>query len=1135
MSDCIPIWRPVFTAALLPALTLCAQDTRIDYEQDVRPLLHSRCVSCHGPLRSQSGLRLDTARLLLRGGDSGTAAIPGDAVKSLLVKRISTSDPDLRMPPDGDPLNADEIGTLTRWIAAGAEFPASEVPLQNPQTHWAFSVPVEPEIPGGSDASHAIDAFLSRQRRQRGLTPAPRAQPGILLRRVSLDLIGLPPTPEQIAAFNQQPDEREWKQLVDTLLSSPHYGERWGRHWMDIWRYSDWYGYRTELRNSARHLWRWRDWIIDSISADKPYNRMILEMLAGDELAPGSPDTVRATGFLARHYFKFNRDTWLNATVEHTAKAFVGLTLNCARCHDHMYDPFTMRDYYSFRAIFEPYRVRIDRVPGQSDTTRDGLSLAYDADPEKLTYLYLRGNDKRPDRTSPVAPALPAFFATDLQPDQIDLPPEAWYPGVRDHIQQEALKAALATVKTRTDLTSSAMQALNTARDEYALSRARRPPPLPELRDPSSPEQLPHSGNRTPFFTDSFIKRNQAWEFGPGRWEFGNNRLRQSATGASRRTITLKELPPRNFTATFRFRILGGERWKSVGLDFDRQADETSQSVYISAYAGGPKVQYSHRQAGKTIYPPGAAQSLPVQLNRTHTLQVAVHDSLLNVNVDGRLSLAIELPVSRRSGRISLWAFDAAAEFLSVKIETLSGPVQLVAASQNPVAAGTGTIADPAVVLASARLSLEAAQLELHAARLNVEFHRARTDADAAEFGRSPDADVMATARNAARLSREHALAAATALVKRRQAEQAALELKPEAEKARAIPAALQAVASARKQLAELEKNVPDSETVSYPRLTETYPRTSTGRRLALARWIASRHNPLTARVAVNHVWMRHFGEPLVDSVFDFGLKGSAPSHPELLDWLAVDFMKHDWSMKHLHRRILTSAAWQMQSSSRHPTASMQAALAASAQIDPDNRWLWRAVPRRVESEIVRDCILAVSGKLDITRGGPELDQQTGLTTTRRSIYYRHAPEKQMTFLTLFDAASTDECYRRNETVVPQQALALVNSQLTIEQSRHLTALLHQKHSPGSTSAGHGPFIRLAFLRILGRTPSVQEFSECRKFLGQQTARFRQGTGLTGFGQGVNLRVAPSPEPVIRSRENLAHVLLNHNDFITVR
>jgi mono/diheme cytochrome c family protein len=1107
-----------------------------DYETLIRPLLRSRCLSCHGPLRQQGGLRVDTAAALLQGGDSGPAIEPGKADSGELIARITSNDESLRMPPEGDALTSEEVALLTRWIAAGAPRPENETPDLSPSDHWAFRVPVRPDVPPAPASTDGrsvwsdspIDAFIARRHQAEGLTPQPLAEKHVLLRRLYLDLIGLPPTPEQLDAFLADDSADAWQKVVDELLDSQHYGERWGRHWMDVWRYSDWYGYRAELRSSARHMWRWRDWIVESLNQDKPYDQIIVEMLAGDEIAPGDPDTLRATGFLARHYFKFNRNTWLDATIEHTGKAFLGLTLNCARCHDHMYDPIASREYYQYRAIFEPYNVRTDRVPGETDLTKNGLSLAFDQRPDARTFMFRRGNDKYPIEDDPLDATIPAMFGNrtfDAAP--IELPVEAWYPGFREFEQQETIDAIRKAVDTKERAVEVARQKhavaaqlvakLQAAESSVQPAGSAAIAAKPQPQDPSSSAEPENA-----VLEDAFAqRRNDVWTFGPGDWEFRDGHLLQKSTGAERRSLTSKQLLPRHFSATFAFRITGGEQWKSVGLDFDVRDGDSAQSVYLSAYAGGPKLQFSHRIRGQVTYPRDAMKALPVQVGKVHTLRVDVVDRLLNVHVDGELQLKHHLPVERADGMLSIWTFDAAAEFHSVKVAELPATTKLAEPAHPASESGTPrTLADAEAALKAADRQLVAADTVLTAGRAELESVTARIAADNARYGRDTSGDATQLARVASaaeyRSRRESALAELASA----EAELLAGGILPDAAaKKKAVDAANKKLAAARKAVDDLTKKPHDETSTTYSPFGPVYPRTSTGRRLALARWIASKQNPLTARVAVNQIWMRHFGEPLVPTIFDFGMNGRQPTHPELLDWLAAEFVDSGWSMKHLHRLLVLSRTYQLSSSD-------QDAASHNVEVDPDNRLLWHSNVRRLESEVVRDSVLAVSGTLDRKAGGPELDENTGLTTTRRSIYYRHAPEKFMTFLEQFDSASPDECYRRNETIVPQQALTLMNSQLAIEQARHLAAALMAREQP---------FVDSLFVRVLSRRPTDAERQTCEEFLKQQTALFTRTTDLATFDNGPQLNVAPSTDPAQRARENLAHVLLNHNDFVTVR
>src|SRR5262245_35910163 len=316
---------------------------------------------------------------------------------------------------------------------------------------WTPFEPVRrPPVPAIGEP-HAVDAFLEAERRERVLTARREAAKLVLLRRVTIDLIGLPPTRAEMDAFVADDSPDAYEKVVDRLLASPRYGERWGRHWMDIWRYSDWAGFGAEVRESVPHIWQWRDWIIESLNADAGYDRMVREMLAGDELAPSEPSTLRATGFLARNSYKFNRNVWLDNAVEHSAKAFLGLTLNCARCHDHMYDPIAQAEYYSFRAFFEPHEVRTDRVPGHADAAASGLPRVYDAQLDAPTYLFERGNEATPDKSHVCAPAVPTALGAIPAIERVSLPRESYLPDRRPFVVAETRTAARAAVTAAQD------------------------------------------------------------------------------------------------------------------------------------------------------------------------------------------------------------------------------------------------------------------------------------------------------------------------------------------------------------------------------------------------------------------------------------------------------------------------------------------------------------------------------------------------------------------------------------------------------------------------------------------------------------------------------------------------------------
>lgn len=1112
----------------------------VDYARDVKPLLGKKCVACHGPLKQEAGLRLDAGSLIHKGSGDGAVIVPGKPAESRLVVKVTAADPADRMPPagEGEPLTAEQIALLSGWIDAGAPFPEDEAILEDPRQHWAYLPPQRPAVPEVDDpvwSANPVDAFIGAKHRALGLTPLPEADRLTLLRRVFLDLVGLPPTRDEQHAFLADQSPNAYEHVVVRLLDSPQYGERWGRHWMDVWRYSDWDGYGNELRGSQRHLWRWRDWIVESLNADKPYDRMVLEMLAGDELAPEDPDVLRATGFLARHHYRLNRDLWLDNAVEHTFKAFLGITLNCAKCHDHKYDPIEQQAYYQARAIFEPYKVRIDRLPGIANVEQDGLTRAYDAEPAVPTFVYLRGNEKQPDKEHPVSAAVPAVFGRELSPQEVPLPTNAWYPDLRPHVVEESLAAARGEI-------DKVREALDKARVDQDAAVERLAKLTAQSTDDAASASKPEV---EPLFRDDFAQAQpDLWTMGEGEWTYADGRLRQEKVALARSEIVAKQPLPRDFVARFRFRILGGTTYHSVGLSFDGGEDGQSDGVYLSAHPSGPKVQIVH-QRGETAYPPAGMKSLPIELNREYLLEVAARDRLLNVSVDGRLVLAYRLPHERRLGRFSLWAFDTRAEFLEAEVAALPDDLPLVEqVGESPPA----TPEEARVAVAAADGNVTLAEKKVAAAEAALTSMTARVAADRAKVSQSEAEMIEELSRAAASAERRHTVLKTEIAVLESEQKVAAAQraVKPEDSKTgEALTKAKTELEEARKKQSESQAAL-DKTDAEYTPFGTQYPQSSTGRRLALARWIVARDSPLAARVAVNHVWLRHFGTPLVAETFDFGLRSPTPVHQDLLDWLAVELMEHGWRMKHIHRLIVTSRTYRGESGGRvegqesrvegqrsASTIDRSQCSTLNAQVDKDNLYYWRANVRRLDAEVVRDSVLSVGGSLDLTRGGPDIDFADGEKVPRRSLYFRHAYEKQMRFLVLFDEASPNECYRRTESIVPQQALALANSALSLGQSRKLARTLAETFKDAAD--GDGAFVAAAFEQMLCRPPSGEELAACQEFLAQQREQLADASSLTGFEGAAAADVPPSDDPALRARENLMHVLMNHNDFVVVR
>ncbi|MBM3775363.1 MAG: DUF1553 domain-containing protein, partial [Acidobacteria bacterium] len=436
---------------------------------------------------------------------------------------------------------------------------------------------------------------------------------------------------------------------------------------------------------------------------------------------------------------------------------------------------------------------------------------------------------------------------------------------------------------------------------------------------------------------------------------------------------------------------------------------------------------------------------------------------------------------------------------------------------------------DPAAALERAEVAVAIARKELAWARASLPALEARIAADDAKFRPPPEVDAEALAERARKVERQaHLLKAEANLIRAQQKLSRALSgpapADDQADKDRE-----KKIAAARKDLDEAQKALTLS-TKSYTPIGRIYPDQSSGRRTALARWIASKENPLAARVAVNHMWLRHFGKALVATVENFGSSGAPPTHARLLDWLAVEFMEKSWSMKAMHRLMATSSAYRMQSATPNTAG-------ANLAIDAENRYLWRMNPRRMEAEAVRDGVLYVAGELDSRIGGPE-EEDAG--SRRRGMYFKQTPLSQIEFLKLFDAANPAECYQRAESIVPQQALALSNSALSLTMARKLARTLSLQTEGNS---GHSAFVTAAFETLLGRPPTAQESVKVAEFLRRQAELLSaalQGAPsgpakLTPLGVRHEGEVSPASDPARRARENLVHVLFNHHEFVTVR
>ncbi|MEE2946992.1 MAG: DUF1553 domain-containing protein, partial [Verrucomicrobiota bacterium] len=720
------------------------------------------------------------------------------------------------------------------------------------------------------------------------------------------------------------------------------------------------------------------------------------------------------------------------------------------------------------------------------------------------------GNDKTPDANRTITPDVPQIFSAWMPPESVNLPPLGRIPLLRKPVSDQTLKNLQNNIK-------GAQKAVDAAERWHALAVKG------EVPDPKGGVVL----------EDDFKKASAKWQMGPGQWSFEGERLTQfDIEGSAGKWLKTVRNLPEDFSLTARFKIISGEKELAAGFTFETvEGAGGGEGIYLSASEETPGLRFILEIGGERHPRADLRRALPIKIGVEHELRFDVRGKLLNVYVNGALQQTYN--GHDLAGRqLRLWALNAKVEFTYLRVVALPSAMPMapmdsvknylpVAKLGKPNSAQQTAFAD--AILGQAKL-----KLELEKARLGS--HRAAVAAEEWKYLNAPAADDKAAMeKHKARLDQ---LAKAAQKVQRLeavvkakegvfQAEQklttdkalAAAGKKDDEKLTKAVTDAAKNIEGKKKALTAAEKKISEPLTPSYSGLSSSYGGSS-GRRLALARWMTDANNPLTARVAANHIWLRHFGRALVEPVFDFGLGGNQPTHPELLDWLACELREPTmvsssggwtegkseagaWSMKHLHRLIVTSRAYRTASTPDEKNLAT----------DPDNLWFWRIPPRRMEAEVVRDCVLHAGGGLDPKLGGPDLPGSDGMASGRRSIYFHHSPSSQMDFLKVFDGADPTEAYQRHTSIVPHQALALFNSELTHAQSRQLARKFN------ATRTDDAKFVQAAYEQILTRGPRANEVVLCVEFLKMQTA--------------ANTR--------LRAREKLVHALFNHHEFVTIR
>ncbi|MFO0947372.1 MAG: PSD1 and planctomycete cytochrome C domain-containing protein [Planctomycetota bacterium] len=871
------------------------------FEKSIRPVLVERCHSCHGPKKQMSGLRLDSREAILRGGENGSVVLPGDPENSPLLEALRY-DGGIQMPPENK-LEDPVIASVARWIEMGAPWskdPARTDTNENWKSHWAFqpiSNPRPPKVKEPQWPSTSIDQFILHGLEAKGLSPSPDADKRTLLRRVTFDLIGLPPSPQEMESFVNDDSPDAWARVIDRLLASPHYGERWARHWMDVARYADTKGYVFFEQPNFPWAYTYRDYLIRSFNEDKPYDQFVIEQLAADQL-PLETDSrsLAAMGFLTigGHFMNIREDI-IDDRIDVVTRGLLGLTVSCARCHDHKFDPVPTKDYYSLFGVFansvEPIvPPLIHRPPATKEYEEFARELA---EREKKLADFVR------DKYNAVVG------------------------GSRTRVAEYLLAAHAARGQPKID--------------NFML--------------------IADGGDINPYMLK--------------RWQSFLERTRRSGDSIFAPWHALAELPDGNFPAEAPGKI----------------------SELLAQTGTKPAVHPLVAKAIKETPPQSMAD-------------VASTYAKLLASVDEHWRA---LQSSQPS---SVTLADPGEEQLR---QVLYGPESPTQVPMNPMG-DLDLLPD------------RPAQEELKKLLGSVEEFRSKGP---------------------------HAPPRAMVLVD-------------------TVPAVTPFV-----YLRGNPHNLGDPVPRQFLEVlagADRKPFQKGSGRLELAQAIANPRNPLTARVLVNRVWMHHFGQGLVRTPSDFGLRSDPPSHPELLDHLANEFIDSGWSIKTLHRRILLSKTYQQSSQDRLDARN----------VDPENLLLWRMNRRRLDFESTRDAILAVSGSLDRTIGGPSHSLFTEPFTTRRSVYGHIDRMNLPGLLRTFDVPSPDATSpKRDVTTVAPQALYFMNNRFSEVMSRRLV-----EQSSFTVERDLARRVDWLYRQLFGREPSPEEIADADEYIG----KFRAAT-----------------------------------------
>jgi hypothetical protein len=971
----------------LALLSFASPAACADFDSDVAPILRESCVSCHGPEKQESFLRLDSRELLLAGGMSGPVVVPGRSGDSQLVRHLKGAAKP-RMPHEKPPLDPAQIAAIAAWVDAGAPGASGPAAVAGRPTHWSYSKPKRPSLPAVRDGSwvrNPIDAFVLARLEQEGLAPSREASPETLVRRLCLDLVGLPPAPEEVDAFASDPSPRAYAALVDRLLASPRYGERWARPWLDLARYADTNGYEKDQRRTA---WKYRDWVIDALNRDLSFRDFTIEQLAGDMLDGATVEQRIATGF--HRNSQLNQEGGIDVEeyrfetlvdrVATTGAVWLGSTIACAQCHNHKFDPFPQKDYYRFLAFFDNGAYE---VHGQGDEEvvdrwieEPQLELATPEQARRRAELRREADALRKE-----------VKGRDLEGDIADFEREiegsaAAFTTLAP-VRASARSGARLEILPDGSVRASAPEGAGDT-DSYTVTVRSSLPEITALRLEALPDPaLPRGG--------------------PGRSSSGAYVVTSLSVAADGHDLALaRAAADVNEGGRVAAHLVDGDAKTGWGV-----ADEAEAGKRHLAIVAPQRPVGRDRDARTLTFTLDFASSLPESsLGRFRLSATAARRPFAGLPVPGGVRPILDAPAAGRTAD---------------ERRTLTRWFRPLAPS-----------------LDAPRARLRAIDRELE----DMHVVAALVMQERPGFERP---STLVREKGSFTSPRERVFAA--------------------------VPAALGSL-----------------------------PGDQPANRLGLARWLVSGENPLTARVTVNRLWETLFGRGLVPTVEDFGSQGEPPSHLELLDWLAVEFVEKGWSQKAILREIVSSATYRQSSS----------ASVSLRERDPENRLLARGARYRVEAEMVRDVVLSVAGLLSARMGGPSVypsqpegvwnvaysdmkwETSSGEDGHRRAVYTFWRRSSPYPGLATFDAPSREQCApRRVRTNTPLQALTTLNDPVFVEAASALALRMERE-------GGEGPADRIAYGYRLctARRPSAADLDrlvalharEAERLAGRATA-----------------------------------------------